>query len=119
MAHAKKSARKAAIKSKAIRPTPAKNKSKTVVATKGLSKPTVKATKKKPPRSGKARPPAVISKAAESKTHAPPVVSLPPIPHELIARRATEIWAEKMRIANDSTRNWQEAEAELRAAQTK
>ena len=38
------------------------------------------------------------------------------VPHELIARRAYEIWEQKVRIANDSARNWIEAEAELRAA---
>ena len=45
-------------------------------------------------------------------------VVIPPavvVPFDLIARRAYEIWLQKTQVANDSLRNWLEAEAELRA----
>lgn len=39
---------------------------------------------------------------------------LPELPFHLVAVKAYEIWEAKMREANDSVRNWLEAEAELR-----
>jgi hypothetical protein len=35
-------------------------------------------------------------------------------PREAIARRAYELWEERVRIANDAARNWFDAEAEFR-----
>lgn len=38
-----------------------------------------------------------------------------PLPHELVARKAYELWEQRVRYANDAHRNWRDAEEELRA----
>jgi hypothetical protein len=91
---------------------------KVIVAPKKYKKKAAVKSTSKQPRPAKKQPVEAIKQTAEPKLE-PSVILLPQIPHNVIAGRATEIWAEKLRVANDSVRNWLEAEAELRAAVAK
>jgi hypothetical protein len=75
------------------------------MAKKNTTPPTKSPTDKKP----QASPTAAVSKAAASQT----------ITHEMISKRAYEIWISKGRPAGRDTENWQQAERELKAAQQK
>ena len=58
--------------------------------------------------------PRIASKPAKMRLAAPAPELVAPA-HESIARRAFEIWQTNLRLANDSLRNWLEAERQLRA----
>lgn len=76
-----------------------------------LSVAKLKPKKKTTPKKSSAR---VLPRRARQP--APPAI-LVSIPHEQIARRAYEIWEMKIRIANQSSLNWSEAEAQFRSGQ--
>jgi hypothetical protein len=74
----------------------------------------------KPPRARSvivAAPVGAVAPAVERVVlrSAEPEVRAVEIPHEVVARRAFEIWEARVRRANDAEANWLEAEGELRA----
>lgn len=118
---AKKPAKKASVKPKTIKKS-AKKKSATPVkrATTKRRTPAALALRAdagtKPPFMRLAKVDAATQLTTETREPQPLGVVTAPIdiPHDLIAKRAYEIWEAKIRLANDATRNWLEAEAELR-----
>jgi Protein of unknown function (DUF2934) len=84
-----------------------------------------KKTKKVPAKSATKRPakrrtaiPAPMPRTATKPTKMRLVSAAPDAvepSHDLIAKRAFEIWQTKLRLANDSLRNWLEAEGQLPA----
>jgi hypothetical protein len=59
--------------------------------------------------------PQIFAAATYMTIHREPLPLKPEISHEQIARRAYELWEHRLRIANDSARNWLDATAELQA----
>ena len=85
---------------------------------KGVKKTSAKTAKKAPAKRVK-KPKKTAPKAkSNAKTSAPAApAAAPVITHEMIAKRAYEIWLKKSHGAhsNNSVQNWLEAEVELRA----
>ena len=76
--------------------------------------------KKAVKKTAAAKKPAKAKSNAKTSAPAAPAAA-PVITHEMIAKRAYEIWLKKSHGAhsNNSVQNWLEAEAELRASPKK
>jgi hypothetical protein len=111
---AKTMGKKSATKSKSARATVKRRSPKPKAAEKKRA-----TTKRRSPalaKPSKAKPPFVMRIATTTGEDPLPLRWNDPLPHELVARKAYELWEQRVRAANDSLRNWRDAEEELRGS---